>query len=191
MRAAPFFALALIAPEAAFAHGGHAAGGFSSGFLHPMLGWDHVAAMVAVGLWGATLGGQARLVLPLVFPLVMALGAAMAGFGLALPMVEAGIAASAVALGLLVMSAARLPLAAAAALVAVFAVFHGHAHGAELPATADPLAYGVGFVAATALLHAAGLGFGLVARAPAGRIAVRVAGGAISLAGLAFLAGAA
>jgi urease accessory protein len=186
-------ALLLISLAAlpAFAHSTeHIGGGFASGFMHPLLGPDHVVAMVAVGLWGAFLGSPALWVLPVVFPLVMALGGVLGVLGVPLPGVEIGIALSAVALGAMVALAVRPPLWVAGLLVAVFAVFHGHAHGAELPQEADPLVYSVGFVLATGLLHLGGIGFGTLVRTPAGRIAVRAAGGLISLTGLFFLWGA-
>ena len=151
--------------------------------------WHHVAAMVAVGLWGAFLGAPAIWSLPVVFPLVMALGAAAGIMGLPVPAVETGIALSAVVLGLMIVLAARPPLWIAAVLVGAFAVFHGYAHGTELPATVNAFAYAVGFVVSTGLLHMIGIAFGLLVRWPAGRIAVRGAGGVISLAGIAFLTG--
>jgi urease accessory protein len=166
-----------------------AAGGFLSGFTHPLFGWDHVVAMVAVGLWGAFLGAPAIWLLPVVFPLVMAVGGALGVAGVPLPAVETGIAASALVLGLLVALAARPPLALAALVVGAFAVFHGHAHGTELPHAANAIAYSVGFVLATGLLHLTGIAFGLLVRWPAGALAVRAAGGAIALAGVAFLTG--
>jgi urease accessory protein len=144
---------------------------------------------VAVGLWGAFLGAPAIWLLPVVFPLVMAFGGAVAILGLALPAVETAIAVSAVVLGLMVLLAARPRLWIAAVLVGCFAIFHGHAHGTELPPGTDAVAYAVGFVVATGLLHLAGIAFGLLARWPAGRVAVRAAGGAIALAGIAFLGG--
>jgi urease accessory protein len=177
----------------AMAHEGTAglAGGFLAGFMHPLLGWDHVAAMVAVGLWGAFLGRPAIWALPVVFPLVMALGGAAGVLGLPLPKVEVGIALSALLLGWVVAAAARPPLWLAATLVAVFAVFHGHAHGTELPQATNPLAYSLGFVMSTGLLHIGGMAFGLLTQWPAGRLAVRAAGGGIAAAGAVFLWGAA
>jgi urease accessory protein len=179
----------LFAASSALAHTGSAAGGFVGGFSHPLFGIDHMVAMVAVGLWGAFLGAPAIWLLPIVFPPVMALGGVIGILGVPLPGVETGIAISAIALGIMVALAARPHLAIAALLVAAFAIFHGHAHGSELPAGADAVAYSIGFVAATGLLHLAGIAFGQLARWPAGRIAVRAAGGAIALAGLAFLRG--
>lgn len=191
--AAPRAVLLLVLLLASVPAGAHTdpgiAGGFASGIAHPILGWDHVVAMVAVGLWGAFLGAPAIWILPVVFPLVMAFGGALGVLGVEVPAVEVGIAGSAVVLGLLVALAARPPLWAAALIVAAFAIFHGHAHGTELPEAADPLAYAAGFVIATGLLHLSGIAFGTLARWPAGRYAVRTGGGLISVVGLAFLAG--
>lgn len=186
--AAAFIALATASP--ALAHEGEGvAGGLVSGFLHPILGWDHVAAMVAVGLWGAFLGTPAIWLLPIVFPLVMAFGGALGIAGAPVPAVETGIAASALVLGIMVALGARPPLWVAAAVVGAFAVFHGHAHGTELPAAADAVAYSAGFVMATGLLHLTGITFGLATKWEAGKVAVRAAGGVIAAAGLAFLTG--
>ncbi len=181
--------LLTLACAPAGAHTGSMSGGFVGGLAHPLFGPDHVAAMVAVGLWGAFLGPPAIWLLPIVFPMVMAGGGIMGILGLAIPGVEIGIALSVVVLGLMVALAARPPLWIAAALIGAFAVFHGHAHGAELPPGADAVAYSVGFVVATGLLHLAGIAFGLLARWPAGRIAVRAAGAAIALVGVGFLSG--
>jgi urease accessory protein len=183
--AAILLLIAACAPV--FAHTGSMRGGFVGGFAHPLFGPDHVVAMVAVGLWGAFLGAPAIWLLPIVFPLVMAGGGVIGILGIPLPGVEIGIAISAIVLGLMVMLAAKPPLLIAAVLVGAFAIFHGYAHGAELPPGADAVAYSVGFVVATGLLHLTGIAFGLVARWPAGRIAVRAAGGAIALAGVVFL----
>jgi urease accessory protein len=175
----------------ALAHGGgDVASGFFGGFAHPLAGPDHVAAMVAVGLWGAMLGSPALWMLPVAFPLVMAFGGVLGIAGVPIPHVETGIAISAIALGLMVAFAVRAPLALALVLVAAFAIFHGHAHGAELPPGADAIAFSAGFVVATGLLHLCGIGFGLTARWPAGRLAVRLTGAAIAIAGVAFLRGA-
>jgi urease accessory protein len=180
-------AAAVAAP--AYAHSGSVAGGFAGGFAHPLFGPDHIVAMVAVGLWGAFLGPPALWLLPITFPLVMAFGGVLGIVGVPLPGVEIGIAVSAIVLGLMVALAARPPLWIAALLVGAFAIFHGHAHGAELPASADAVAFSLGFVIATGMLHLCGIGLGQLARWPAGRIAVRAAGGAIALAGVAFLTG--
>jgi urease accessory protein len=183
--------LLLLACGAAQAHAGAdtLAGGFSSGFLHPVLGWDHVIAMIAVGLWGAFLGAPAIWLLPVVFPTVMAFGGALGVAGVPLPGVEVGIALSAIVLGAMIALAARPPLWIAASVVGAFAVFHGHAHGTELPQAANALAFSAGFVIATGLLHLSGIAFGLIVKWPKGRIAVRVAGGAIAAAGVGFLVG--
>ena len=169
------------------AHTGSVSMGFLGGFAHPIFGPDHIVAMVAVGLWGAFLGPPAIVVLPIVFPLVMAFGGVLGILGVPLPGTEGAIAASALVLGLMVALAARPPLWTAALLVGVFAIFHGYAHGAELPTGVDALAYFIGFVVATGLLHLAGIALGLTVRWPAGRIGVRGAGAAIALAGVAFL----
>ena len=169
--------------------GGGIAGGFMSGFVHPIMGWDHVAAMVAVGLWGAFLGNPAIWILPVVFPLVMAFGGALGVMGIPIPSIETGIAVSAIVLGAMVALAVRPPLWIAAVLVGVFAIFHGHAHGTELPGAANPLAYSAGFVISTGMLHLSGIAFGLLVRWPAGKVAVRAFGVIISLAGVGFLTG--
>lgn len=180
-----------LAAAPAWGHGDHGdpagPGSFMTGFLHPFSGWDHVAAMVAVGLWGAFLGRPAIWVLPIVFPLVMAAGGFLGLVGVPLPGIEIGIALSALVLGLMVAGAARPPLWVAALLVGVFAIFHGHAHGSELPDAANPLLYSLGFVLATGLMHVGGIAFGTFTRWPAGRWAVRAGGGLIGLAGLSFL----
>lgn len=165
------------------------AGGLASGLLHPLFGWDHVVAMVAVGLWGAVLGAPSLWLLPVVFPVVMALGGAMGVAGIPFPAVETGIALSGVMLGLLIAFAIRAPLWVAAVIVSLFAVFHGHAHGTELPVAADPIAYATGFVIATGLLHLAGIAIGSLWGRRWGDYVVRGAGAAIALAGAAFLAG--
>ncbi len=182
-------AAAILAANPALAHTGAELGGLASGFLHPIGGLDHVVAMVAVGLWGGILGGVAIWLLPILFPLVMALGGAAGVAGVPVPGVEVGIALSGVVLGLMVVFSARPPLWIAAVVVSVFAIFHGHAHGAELPAAADPIVYAVGFVVATGLLHLTGIAIGMIGKWPAGRVAVKLAGAAIALAGGAFLTG--
>ncbi len=182
------FAIVVGSFEPALAHeGAGVAGGFASGFTHPLHGPDHLIAMVAVGLWGAFLGRPAIWMLPVVFPLVMAFGGALGVAGVPVPYIETGIAASAVVLGLLVAFAVKAPLAVAAVIVAAFAIFHGHAHGTELPQAANPLAYSMGFVVATGLLHLAGVGIGLLTASNAGKILVRALGGAIALGGAWYL----
>ena len=183
--------LALCAPAAAFAHAETgAASGFLSGLSHPISGLDHVVAMIAVGLWGAQLGPPAIWALPVAFPLMMAIGGFLGLIGLPLPGVEIGIALSAVLLGARVLLEARPPLPIAIALVAFFEIFHGHAHGTELPSGQSGLTYSIGFVIATGLLHAVGIGIGLIHRWSAGRLALRGAGAVVAAAGTYFLWGA-
>lgn len=178
----------LMATPAAAHETAGVTGGLVSGFLHPLFGFDHVVAMVAVGLWGAFLGAPAIWVLPIVFPVVMALGGGLGVIGVPIPYVEVGIAGSAIVLGLMIAFAARPPLWIAAVIVGAFAVFHGHAHGTELPNAANPFAYSVGFVVATGLLHVAGIAFGLLTRWDVGKVGVRIAGGVIAMAGAYFIA---
>jgi len=161
--------------------------GFVAGLAHPVSGLDHVLAMIAVGLWGAQLGPPAVWLLPVTFPMVMAFGGTLALVGVHIPGIEIGIALSAIGLGAAVLFEARPKLALAATLVGFFAIFHGHAHGAELPAGANGILYSIGFVIATGLLHATGIGIGLIHRWPAGKTALRCAGAVVALAGLAFL----
>lgn len=151
-------ALAMLLPLPAYAHVGHGAThGFGNGFLHPFMGLDHLLAMTAVGIWAGQRGGRALWLLPVVFVLTMALGGALGVSGVGLPGVEAGIVASVLVLGVLIATAVRFPLLAASVLTAAFALFHGHAHGTEMPATLSGFAYGAGFCTATALLHGAGV----------------------------------
>jgi urease accessory protein len=160
---------------------------FLSGLKHPISGLDHVVAMIAVGLWGAQLGAPAIWVLPVAFPMVMACGGMLGLLGLPLPGVEIGIAASAILLGAAVMMELRPPIALAALLVGFFAIFHGYAHGTELPAGESGLLYSLGFVMATGCLHAVGISIGLVHRWSWGQRALRVAGASIALTGIFFL----
>ena len=146
--------------------------------------------MVAVGLWGAFLGAPAIWLLPIVFPLVMAFGGTLGIAGVPLPAVETGIAASAVVLGVMVALGVRPPLWIAGVIVAAFAIFHGHAHGTELPGFAHPAAYGAGFVAATALLHAGGVAIAFLVRRHAARLPLRIAGAAMAAVGGGLLLGA-
>jgi urease accessory protein len=188
LRSALAVALAVLFWSSARAHVQHGeASGFVTGFLHPISGWDHVVAMVAVGLWGAQLGPPALWLLPVTFPIVMALGGMMGLLGIPLPGAEVGIALSAIVLGSMVLGEARPRLEIAAVIVGIFAVFHGHAHGTELPEGQSGLSYSAGFVIATGCLHGVGIAIGLVHRWPFGRIALRVAGCAVALAGLYFL----
>ena len=184
--------LFLTLSSVAFAHSDAAGvtGGFLSGFTHPIGGLDHVTAMVAVGLWGFFLGRPALWILPIVFPLVMAGGGVLGLLGVQVPMIEPGIAVSSIVLGLLIALAVKAPLWIAAIIVGAFAIFHGYAHGAELPTAANPLAYSIGFVISTGLLHIAGIAFGELGRFSWGKYVVRAGGGLIALAGVGFLTGA-
>jgi urease accessory protein len=182
-------ALLLLAGPAAAHTGAGVPGGFISGLTHPIFGWDHVVAMVAVGLWGAFLGAPAIWLLPVVFPMVMAFGGALGVVGMPLPHVETGIALSGIVLGLVVATGFRAPLWLAAVIVGSFAIFHGHAHGTELPAAANPYAYAVGFVAGTGFLHLCGIALGLLVLLPRGRWIVRGLGLGIAGVGAAFLTG--
>jgi urease accessory protein len=175
----------LLVPALAHAHAEGAAAGssFLTGFRHPLGGIDHVLAMLAVGMWGAQLGPPALWALPVAFPLVMALGGVAGILALPVPPVELGITASVIVLGAMIALARRPPLALAALLVAFFAVFHGYAHGAELPGQTGAVAYSAGFVLATGLIHLAGIGIGLVVKLPHGPALLRLGGSAIALAG--------
>ena len=179
--------LALIAAPAEAHSVKGAVTGFVTGFMHPLTGPDHVVAMVAVGLWGTFLGAPAIWLLPIVFPLIMALGGAAGVIGLPLSHVETGIALSAIVLGLMVALAVRVPVWLAVVMVGFFAVFHGYAHGRELPLAVGPMEFALGFVIATGCLHLAGIALGLLARWKLGEYAVRAGGVAITAAGVWFL----
>lgn len=179
--------LVLAFPVAAH-EGGGVAGGFLAGALHPVEGPDHLLAMVAVGLWGAVLGRPLVVILPVVFPAVMAMGGVLGMLNVPAPPVELGIALSVVLLGAVVAAALKAPVWAASLLVAVFALFHGYAHGQELPQSADPIGYSAGFVLATGALHVAGIAIGfLLERGRVGALAVRGLGGVIALVGVWFV----
>ena len=183
---------AALLPTAALAHTGVGdTGGFAHGFWHPVGGLDHVLAMVAVGAFALRLGGRALWIVPAAFVAMMAVGGFVGMEGIALPFVETGIALSVVVLGLAVALRWKLPVAAASALVGLFAIFHGHAHGGEMPVDASGLSYAVGFMLATALLHVAGIGLGLaVGRIGArSKLVLQASGGAMALAGVALLGG--
>lgn len=182
----------LVCGSDAMAHSGGGSGGFVSGFEHPISGWDHVLAMVAVGLWGAQLGRPMIWALPVAFPMMMAVGGFMGLVGFPLPGVEIGIALSAVVLGVMVLGAVKPPVWVAVLVVGAFALFHGHAHGTELPEGQSGVLYSVGFVIATGLLHAAGIGIGEVRRIKGGVGVglVRAGGTVVALGGCYFLWGA-
>lgn len=186
------FGLALLLCAAAapvFAHPGHAtAGGFVSGLFHPLLGIDHLLAMLAVGVWSTLLGRRGMIAVPVAFLAMLAAGAVLAMSGVGLPAVEPAIAASLVAVGAALALRARPPLWVACTLSGAFALFHGHAHGNELPTAANAYTYAIGFVLATALLHLVGVAGGLGARGRAGMLAVRASGAATTAVGLGFIA---
>jgi urease accessory protein len=180
--------LFLLWPATAFAHLlGDEAGGFASGFKHPISGLDHVVAMVSVGLWGAQLGAPAIWLLPVTFPMVMAFGGMLGLMGVPLPGTEIGIALSAIGLGAVVATEARPPLFVAALLVGLFAIFHGHAHGTELPPDENGVLYSIGFVIATGLLHLTGVGIGVIHRWKLGQMTLRLGGVGVTIVGASFL----
>jgi len=181
-----FFSLGWAQVTWAHIEGGQAAG-FITGLQHPWSGLDHVLAMIAVGLWGAQLGNPAIWLLPIAFPMMMAMGATMGLLGIPVPGVEIGIALSAIVLGTMILVEVRPNLAVAIAIVGVFAIFHGHAHGTELPLGQSGLLYSMGFVIATGCLHALGIALGLVNGLPAGKLALRGAGSFIAAMGVFFL----
>ena len=180
--------LAISAGTPAMAHVQEGqAQGLVNGLLHPISGLDHVVAMVAVGLWGAQLGAPALWLLPVTFPIVMAFGGFLGLVGIAVPGVEIGIALSALLLGTAVALEAKPNLVLAALLVGLFAIFHGHAHGTELPPGQSGLMYSIGFVIATGCLHVVGILIGAAHRWPLGAIALRLSGSAVALAGSFFV----
>jgi urease accessory protein len=179
---------ALLFSNPAAAHMGTGLpGGFVSGFKHPFSGIDHLLAMISVGLWGAFLGRPLIYALPVVFPAMMVVGATMGMFVVPLPPVELGIALSVVVLGGCIALSVRAPVWAASIIVAVFAVFHGYAHGKELPSAADPVSYSAGFVLATGLLHVAGICLGFLNDLPNGVVATRSMGAVIATVGIGLL----
>jgi urease accessory protein len=182
------FGVATLVTNSASAHVGTGlAGGWVSGFKHPFGGVDHLLAMVSVGLWGAFLGRPLIHVLPVVFPAMMVAGAILGMVGAPLPPVEVGIAVSVLVLGGCIALSFRAPVWAACLVVAVFAVFHGYAHGRELPSAADPVGYSAGFVLATGLLHASGIGVGFLSARRKGVVAIRSFGAVIAALGTWFL----
>jgi urease accessory protein len=174
-------AASLFVPFAAAHNLGAHGAGFAAGVAHPLAGLDHILAMIAVGLWAAQLGGRAYWSVPLAFVGMMALGAAVAAVGLPLPAVESGIAASVLILGLLIAFSTRMPIPMGMVLVGVFALFHGHAHGMELPQAVSAASYGLGMLLATVGLHATGLGAGILFQRAA--VMMRIGGAIIAAAG--------
>jgi urease accessory protein len=183
-------ALTLGVATPALAHTGTGiAGGFAAGALHPVSGLDHLLAMVAVGIWGAFLRAPLIWALPVAFPLIMVVGGVLGIAGVALPGVEIGIALSVIVLGVAILCAWRAPRYVALAIVSVFAIFHGHAHGTELPSAAAPSAYAMGFVISTGLLHLSGVAIGTLDRVPKGSQVLRAIGAVIALLGVWILLG--
>lgn len=177
--------LGALLPTVAHAHAGLGeAGGFLHGLTHPTSGLDHVCAMLAVGLWAAQTGGRSIWAVPLTFVGVMALGGALSMLGIGLPFVERGILLSVLLLGVLIAASVRLPLWLGSGMVGLFALWHGHAHGAEMPALASGIGYALGFMMATALLHVIGIAFGLGMQRRAREHVIRAAGASIALCGM-------
>src|SRR4051812_15723987 len=182
-----FGVASLISPSASAHVGTGVPGGCLSGFMHPFAGLDHLLAMISVGLWGAFLGRPLIHVLPIIFPALMVAGAILGMFGVAMPPVEVGIAVSVLVLGSCIALSLRAPRWAATLVVAVFAMFHGYAHGKELPSAADPVGYSAGFVLATGLLHVSGIGVGVLNTRRGGVVVTRGIGGVIAALGVWFL----
>ncbi|MDV6331152.1 HupE/UreJ family protein [Asticcacaulis sp. 201] len=188
LAAAMVVTLAAVAMPADAHVGTGLAGGFVSGFLHPLTGWDHLLAMVSVGLWGAILGRPLIVALPVIFPSMMVIGAFLGMLNAPMPPVEIGIALSVLLLGAVIAFGYKAPSWMACIIVAIFALFHGFAHGKELPSAADPVGYSTGFVLSTGLLHVCGIIIGLINSRPKGRWVVKGLGAAITLAGCVFMA---
>lgn len=181
-----------MVPSIALAHDGSTVpfGGFLSGLVHPVLGYDHFLAMLSVGILSAQIGGRAIWTVPATFVSVMALGGALGLIDIGLTSTELGIAASLVLLGLIIAAERRLPVLLAMAGVGIFAVFHGYAHGSEMPTTAEPVLYAAGFLTGTALIHIAGLVIGDISKHyENGKVALRVGGGLIAMIGVLFIVG--
>lgn len=178
-------AASILASGSVLAHPGHEhASSFMTGFAHPMGGLDHLLAMVAIGLWAASIGGRALWAIPAAFVVTMLLGGGLAVAGLNVPFVEQGILLSVIVLGVLVLFAKRLPTLVCAAIAGGFALFHGAAHGMEMPLSANGLQYALGFALATAGLHAVGLGFGQLMTKIGTPLVTRISGSVIATAGL-------
>ena len=176
----PLLLLAFAIQPSVFAHPGHEVSGLSSGFGHPFSGLDHMLAMLAVGIWAAQNGGRAFWLFPAVFMGVMTFGGILGVEGVNLPLVESGILASVLVLGLLIAAARKLPLWTGALLVAAFALFHGHAHGAELGQNTSAFAFSLGLLGATGILHALGVAGGFLCSSQIAPKLVRVAGGIVA-----------
>ncbi|RJF98919.1 urease accessory protein [Noviherbaspirillum saxi] len=185
-----FIIAATLLSGTAIAHPGlhHADASFAAGFGHPFVGWDHLLAMLVVGIWAVQQKRLPALLMALAFPLMMAVGAAVAMYGSSFGGVETGIASSLALLGLLVAFAVRMPVGAGIAMVSVFGLMHGYAHGIEAPVGGSMLAYGAGFVLATLLLHLAGVLMGLAGRRPVAAMLLRASGAAVAVTGVGLLA---
>jgi urease accessory protein len=182
-----FLSLASIAIPALAHPGASHVHGFLDGFLHPLNGWDHILAFIAVGMWSAQQSRNARWCLPLMFLAVMATSAALAQLGLGLPSLEAGVALSVALLGLMVANGFRFTLGVSMAVVTVFAILHGYTHGMEVPVDAGLMTFGAGFVTATALLQGCGMLLGMAAeRVSAGKF-IQITGSAIAMSGMVLL----
>ncbi|MFQ5354082.1 MAG: HupE/UreJ family protein [Thermodesulfobacteriota bacterium] len=178
-------AIIFFLPVSAYAHTGLGHGsGFLSGFIHPVGGFDHLLAMVAVGIWASQNRGKAIWALPAAFVGVMLLGAILGMIGLSLPFIEGGVISSVLILGVLIAAATRMPLATGLIITGIFAMFHGHAHGTEMPLSASGAAYGAGFAAATLLLHLGGIITAVLAEKTAGTRLIRYSGAVIAVAGV-------
>jgi urease accessory protein len=186
-RVSAFAGLVMFSGAAAAHTGTGLAGGFVPGFMHPFTGLDHLLAMVSVGLWGAFLGPPLLQTLPIVFPAMMVGGAVLGMFGVPMPSVESGIALSVLVLGTCIALRFQAPIWIASLIVACFAIFHGYAHGKELPSAADPVGYSMGFVLATGLLHVASIGLGFFSDRPGGALVIRSVGGVIGGLGVWFI----
>ena len=183
-----FAGLALLAPASASAHIAKSLSlGVGGGFLHPLSGPDHLLAMISVGLWGAFLGRPLIYLLPVIFPTVMAVGGVLGMAGVPFPPVELGIAISVIVLGVAILTRWAAPVWLACVIVGIFGLFHGYAHGMELPSMANPIGFSLGFVIATGLLHVLGIVIGMIRDRPGGEVALRAVGGLVTLSGLWFL----
>lgn len=182
---AKFLVLFFSLPGIALAHTGVGeTTGFMHGFGHPIGGADHMLAMVAVGLWAAQIGGRALWVVPCAFVSVMVLGGVLGFTGVPVPFVEEGILVSILILGILIAGAFKLPLIYSSLIVGLFAIFHGHAHGAEMPNSISAASYAVGFALATAMLHLTGISLGMLMQKSNLQTATRLAGAAIAVSGI-------
>jgi len=174
----------VVATPAVFAHAGHTESGLLAGFAHPFMGLDHIIVMFAIGLWAARLGGKAVVAVPMAFVTTMILACALTVIGVNVPFIEQGIITSVIFLGLLLAVSSRFSTSIGSALVAVFAFFHGAAHGIEMPADVSGSLYVIGFASASALLHATGVLFNTLLPANSSVIIHRISGALIALIGL-------